>query len=47
MSGGVNAFPVAAVRYQKAVPVLEILAILLNRPGVFFIPKITDLLEEE
>ena len=42
-----NAFPVAAVRYQKAVLVLEILAKLLDRPGVFFIPNIAGPLKEE
>ena len=47
LSGGVNVLPVAATRDQKAVLVLEILAKLLDRPGVFFIPNIADPLKEE
>ena len=47
MSGEVSVLPVAATRDQKAVLFLEILAKLLDRPGVFFIPNITDPLEKE
>ena len=47
LSGGVNVLPVAATRDQKAVLVLEILAKLLDRPGVFFIPNIAGPLKEE
>ena len=47
LSGEVSVLPVAAARDQKATLVLETLAILLDRTGVFFIPNISDPLEKE
>ena len=42
-----NVVPVAAFRYQKAVLAFETLAVLLDRPGVFFTSNNTDPLKEE
>jgi hypothetical protein len=42
-----NVVPVAAVRYQKAVRVFETLAMLLDRPGVFFASNSTGPLKGE
>ena len=47
LGGGADVVPVAAVGDLEAVLVLEILAVLLDHPGVLFIPDIADPLEEE